>query len=105
MTQRGVLPSVRSAMPVTISSAALRQMSEAERARVLDSAFDGTDEALANYLAVVDARLREFEKRYELPSSGLAAALESGQLRDTADLSEWHFWASVRDELARKAAV
>lgn len=90
-------------MPVTIPSAALRQMSEAERTRLLDAAFAHSPEALANYLAVLDARIRVFEQRYELPTSALPEAMASGQLRDTADVSEWLFWAQLRSDLAREA--
>lgn len=90
-------------MPVTIPTAVLRQMTDAERERMLGEAFDSSPEALANYLAVLDARLRVFEQRYELPSAALAEALGSGQLRDTADVSEWLFLAHLRSDLAGKA--
>ncbi|MEK7401439.1 MAG: hypothetical protein AABZ80_03655 [Gemmatimonadota bacterium] len=86
-------------MPVTIPSAAMRQMSESERERLLDSAFAWSPEALSNYLALIDARLREYERRYELPSSELGEALAHG-LRETADVSAWLFWAHVRADLA-----
>jgi hypothetical protein len=85
-----------------IPSAALRQMSEVERTRLLDAAFANSPDALANYVAVLDARLRVFELRYELPTSALPDAMASGQLRDTADVSEWLFWAQVRSDLARE---
>lgn len=58
-------------------------MSEAERTRLLDVAFDSSPEALANFLAVLDARLQVFEQRYELPASG--------ELRETGEVSEWLF--------------
>jgi len=90
-------------MPVTIPSAALRHMSQEERTRLLEAAFAAAPEALANYLSVLDARLRVFEQRYELPSSEVHPALERGVLRDTADVSEWLFWAQLRSDLARKA--
>lgn len=90
-------------MPVTIPSTALRLMSEEERTRLLESAFSLAPEALANYLTVLDARLRVFEQRYELHSSELHGALARGLLRDTADVSEWLFWADVRSQLAREA--
>jgi hypothetical protein len=78
-------------------------MSEPERARVLNDAFDASPKALANYLAVLDAQLRVFEQRYELPTSALDDALAKGQLRDTADVSEWLFLAHLRSDLAREA--
>jgi len=84
-------------MPVTIPSAALRQMTEAERARLVDAAFDWSPEALENYLAVLDARLQVFEQRYELPSSALSEALSSGRLHDTADVSLPRFDGRVSD--------
>jgi hypothetical protein len=89
-------------MPVSIPSAALRQMEEAERTRVLNAAFDTTPEALAAYVAVLSARLLAFEQRYELPTSSLAEALDSGQLRETADVSAWLFWADLRGQLVGK---
>jgi hypothetical protein len=89
-------------MPVSIPSAALRQMDEAERTRVLSAAFDTSPDALAAYMAVLGARLRTFEQRYELPTSSLAEALDSGQLRETADVSAWLFWADLRSQLVGK---
>jgi len=102
LTPQIALPNVRSTMPVTIPSAALRQMDEPERTRLIDAAFDWPPDALANYLAELDARLRVFERRYELPSEHLPEALLSGRLHDTADVSAWLFWAEMRSELARK---
>jgi hypothetical protein len=90
-------------MPVTISSAALARMTEAERARFVESAFDSSPDALANYLAVVDARLAVFEQRYEAPTAALPDMLARGELHETADVSAWLFWAGLRSDLARKA--
>ena len=89
-------------MPVSIPSAALRQMDEAERTRVLNAAFETSPEALAAYVAVLAARLRAYEQRYELPTSALSEALDSGQLRETADISAWLFWADLRSQLVGK---
>jgi hypothetical protein len=103
LTRPVALPKILAQMPVTIPSAALRQMTEDERRHVLGAAFDSSPEALANYLAVLDARLRVFERRYELPTSALRDALGSGKLRDTAEVSEWMFLAELRSDLAREA--
>ena len=102
LTLKATLPSVGISMPATISSAALRGMTESERARVVDEAFHCTAAELQNYLLVLDARLRVFELRYELPTAALGDALASGKLRDTADVSEWLFWAHLRSDLARE---
>ena len=84
-----VISNVRSQMPVTIPSAALRQMTDAERARLVDAAFDWTQEALDNYLAVLDARLRVFEQRYELPSSQRRKSNQrAGRMEGSAAVSQ-----------------
>ena len=103
MTPTFAQPTLTGTMPVTIPSTALRFMSEEERAELLDKAFVAAPGTLATYLAVLDARLREFEHRYELPSSELHGALEGGVLRDTADVSEWLFWVDLRSQLAGQA--
>jgi hypothetical protein len=63
-----------SEIPMTIPSSALAFMSEEERDRLLESAMARSAEILKDYMAVLDARLRKFEQRYELPSSELPAA-------------------------------
>ena len=78
-------------------------MDETERTRLIDAAFDWPPDALAYYLAELDARLQMFEQRYELPSGHLPEALLAERLHDTADVSAWLFWAELRSELARKA--
>jgi hypothetical protein len=90
-------------MPLTVPSTALRHMTEEERTRLLDEAFAAAPDALTNYLAVIEARLRAFEQRYELASSELAEALRRGAVRDTADVSDWLFWVGVWSRLAREA--
>lgn len=99
MTSREALPTIVGPMPVTIPSAALRHMTEAERTRLLDAAFDQGPEALENFLAVLEARLRAFEQRYEIPTTALAAELAAGRLRDTADVSQWLFLAHLQSGL------
>lgn len=95
-------PMFSGTMPVTIPSTALMHLSDAERARLLDAAFDPSPEALNNYLLVLRGRLRAFERRYELPTTELQHALETGSLRETADVSEWLFWSDLWSHLARE---
>ena len=91
-------------MPVTIAFSDLRNMTEEERSRVIAAALQEPPEAIDNYLLVLDARLREFEHRYELPTSALSGSLASGRLHETADIASWLFWAKLKDNiLARKA--
>lgn len=90
-------------MPVTIRSADLGTMSEAELARVLDAAMTPSPEALASYLAELDTRIQVYERRYEIPSSDLPAALARHLFPETADISRWMFWVNVRTHLGREA--
>jgi hypothetical protein len=90
-------------MPHTISSSDLRKMSAEDRERFIEAAFTDSGEALVGYLDLLDNRLRVFEQRYEMPSSELPAAVEGGKLRETAEISEWLFWADIRRQLAREA--
>ncbi|MBK7351654.1 MAG: hypothetical protein IPI92_17510 [Gemmatimonadetes bacterium] len=89
-------------MPFTFPSSALRGMSSEERDRLLESAFTAPGEGLPAYLAVLDARLRVFEQRYELSSADLPSALAQGTLRETTEVSDWLFWAALRSQLARE---
>jgi len=89
-------------MPVTIPSSALAHMSEPERERLLEAAFAAAPGALQNYLLVLQGRLRAYEHRYELPTTDLRSALETGTLRETAEVSEWLFWSDLWSLLARE---
>jgi hypothetical protein len=71
-------------MPFIIPSAALRQMPEDERRALIEAAFAAGPAAIRNYLTELDARLRVYEHRYELPTAELGEALGRGALRDTA---------------------
>ena len=102
MTSRPVLSSIEG-MPVTIPSATLRTMSEAERRKVLDDAFASAAGGLGAYLAVLEARLRVYEQRYELPSSQLSEAVRRKVFPETAEISDWLFWAELRSQLAGEA--
>lgn len=88
---------------MTIPSAMLAFMSDEERARVLESVMARSADVLGDYMTVLDARLRMFEQRYELPSSELETALASGRLPDTAETSDWLFWVYLRSDLAGQA--
>ncbi len=87
-------------MPHTISSSDLRKMSAEDRERFVEAAFADSGEALAGYLDLLDTRLRGFEQRYEMPSTELPAAVEGGKLPETAEISEWLFWADLRRQIA-----
>ena len=67
-------------------------MSRKDRGRLLDMALSQSPRDLEAYLLVLAARLRAFERRYEMPSADLAEAMRRGAIRET---SEVRFWSSL----------
>jgi hypothetical protein len=51
---------------------------------------EGTSSAAA-------ARVRAFELRYEMSTAEMIRGYRSGELRETADIAEWLFWAEAQD--------
>ena len=49
--------------------------------------------------AVLDSRIRRFELRYEMSSSQLRQGLQSGAVRETAEIAEWLFWVETREAI------
>lgn len=46
--------------------------------------------------SLLDARIRRFEERYELPSDELLRRVATGEMKETADVSEWLFLLDSR---------
>jgi hypothetical protein len=42
------------------------------------------------------ARIKEFERTYEMTSGALLARLSAGEIQETAAIAEWLFWLKVR---------
>jgi len=42
------------------------------------------------------ARIKEFERTYEMTSEALVARLSAGEIQETAAIAEWLFWLKVR---------
>lgn len=87
-------------MPHAISVSDLWRMTPEEQRRALLSLFEESRFQRGAALAVVDARLRMFEERYEIPSSLLSEALRSGRYPETAEVAEWLMWIGLRSRLA-----
>lgn len=47
--------------------------------------------------AVLDARIRSFEMRYEMTSDQLREGLRAGTIEETADIARWLFTLDARD--------
>ncbi|MFZ5623704.1 MAG: hypothetical protein ACOY71_04635 [Gemmatimonadota bacterium] len=51
--------------------------------------------------AEIDARIRDFEHRYEMNSQELLVALREGRQRETAEIAQWLFLLQVREKSGR----
>jgi hypothetical protein len=85
----------------TVSSSELSNMPAEDRQRALAELVAMAGAPENGQRAALEARLREFEQRYELSSADLPEALRSGRLQETADISRWLFWIEVRAAGAR----
>ncbi len=83
-------------MGYSIKASDLAAMSESERAIVLDELCAAANRPLNGQAAVMDARIREYEQRYEMSSRELLERLAAGVVHETADISRWLFWLDTR---------
>jgi len=74
-------------------------MTAAGRDRAIEATVTAGEPVGKTYLLALDARIRAFESRYELPTPNLQAALEAGRIPETAEICEWLFLASLRSRL------
>ena len=74
--------------------AMLPQEREAELAALARAAQNGEGRAGKRHL---DARIREYERRYEMSSDELRNKLAHGEARETAEIATWLFLLGARD--------
>ena len=77
-------------------------MTVEERDSLLDMALSATPNASRIHSAVLNAQIREFERRYEVASSDLATALRAGFIRETREVSQWLFLLKLRGRIAEQ---
>ena len=83
-------------MAYTIKTADLANMTERERAVVLTELTESANGPRNGQAVVIDARIRKFESRYEMSSEELLRRLHSGEIAETAEVSQWLFWLNTR---------
>ena len=83
-------------MSYPIKLADLGQMSKDDQAKVLTDLTDSAKQNRNGQTAVMDARIRRFEQRYEMTSAELLKRLEGGEVAETAEISQWLFWLGAR---------
>ncbi len=84
-------------MAYTTKTKDLSQMTSVERDRVLGEIVDAARAPRNGQAAVLDARIRGYEKQYEMTSDSLLLRLSSHEIRETAEIADWLFWLSVRN--------
>jgi hypothetical protein len=83
-------------MAHTVRLADLQALSPAERQEVLNRlAADAVGPANGLAAAAV-ARIRDYERRYEMTTAVLLERLGKGEVRETAEIAEWLFWVNVQ---------
>ena len=82
-------------MLYTVACADLRQMAPADRDVALGELISRS--TAPRHSPVLEARIRTFERRYEMTSEQLLIELDEGCLKETADISRWLFWLRALD--------
>lgn len=84
-----------------VSFSKLREASPKERERLLSGLIEGARMPANGRAKEIDARIKEFERKYELPSVAMLAGVESGSLRETEEIASWLMLIKLRERLER----
>ncbi len=79
---------------------ALSEMSPREREETLSALVKGAILPRNGQTSRLDARIREFEVRFEMTSTELHERLRAGNLKETAEIAKWLFLLEARGEKA-----
>ena len=83
-----------------ISLKALSEMPVQEREKALSALVQRAKLPRNGQTAGLDARIREFEVRFEMTSAELHERLRAGDLKETAEIAKWLFLLEARGEKA-----
>ena len=75
----------------------LRALPAADRAQALADLAANAAAPRNGQSAVLDARIRVFERQYEMTSDELHQRLRTGQQTETADVAKWLFLLEARN--------
>ena len=89
-------------MGLSIRLADLGGMTTEERDQLLGQLVSEASGPANGQLALVAARVKVFERRYEMSSAELLERLRTGLQKETADVAQWLFWLQVQRRCARK---
>lgn len=77
----------------------LTSMSVKDSNRVLGELVRSAKSRRNGQSAVLDARISEFELRYEMSSQDMRQRLSNGSLHETADIARWLMTLAARDNI------
>lgn len=80
-----------------ISLSRLKSSSPNKRDELLSGLVSGAREPVNGYAERLDARIAEYERRYELSSGAMVEQVESGTLKETDDIASWLMLLKVRN--------
>jgi len=80
----------------------LANMTAAETRVVLAEAERGLQAPRNGQRAVLNARIRELELRYEMSSERMCARLGRGEILETAEIAHWLYLIDARDNRVRE---
>lgn len=78
-------------MPYRIKLSELSRMGTEERDQALTALTDAALRDGAESRAILQARVHQFEVRYEMTSDDMLRAVGDGRMSETADIAEWLF--------------
>lgn len=82
-----------------ISLSRLKSASPSKRDELLSGLVSGAREPVNGYANRLDARIAEYERRYELSSTEMVGQVESGVLKETDDVASWLMLLKVRNRV------
>ncbi len=65
---------------------------------------DGKPRRLSDHTRTLRRRIQRFELRYEMTTEQMLGRTATGELRETAEISQWQYDAEVLDFLTAKGA-
>ena len=83
-------------MPTSVRLSVLAAMSPAEFRGQVAALARAQQQAMATGSEPLDARIRVFERRYEMTSEALVERLRRGEQRETAEICEWLLLLAAR---------
>lgn len=79
-----------------VSMSDLGRMTEGEKEESFAALVNAARTNGHGAVHMTEARIKEFEVRYEMSSAALLKGLSEGTVRETAEVAEWLFLLSVR---------